>query len=79
MVLLVWPSLASPRKTDLTLGRGATNAKLYTNIQAPSACLTAFSCIMDLSVSMKNLKQNGKYLFSWRPLYRMCPDIYSGN
>lgn len=42
MVLLVWPSLASPRRTDLTLGRGVTDAQLYTSIQPPSACLTAF-------------------------------------
>ena len=28
IVLLVWPSLASPRRTDLTLGRGVTDAQL---------------------------------------------------
>ena len=80
MVLLVWPSLASPSRTDLSLGRGVTDAQLYTSIQPPSACLTAFSCIMDSSVSMRNPEQSRKYLFlPWRPLYRMCPDIHSGN
>ena len=62
MVLLVWPSLASPRRTDLTLGRGVTDAQLYPSIQPPSASLTAFSCIMDSSVSTKNPEQSCKYL-----------------
>lgn len=53
MVLLVWPSYASPRRTNLTLGRGVTDAQLYKIIQPSSTCLTAFSCTMDSSVSMK--------------------------
>ena len=67
MVLLVWPSLVSPRRTDLTLGRGVTDAQLYPSIQPPSASLTAFSCIMDSSISMKNPEQSCKYLFCFFP------------
>lgn len=63
MVVLVWPGLGSPRRTDLTLGRGVTDALLYTSIQPPSACLTAFSCITDSSVSMQNPRQGCKHSF----------------
>lgn len=63
MVLLVWLSLASTRRTDFTLGRGVTDAQLYTSIQPPSACLTAFSCIMDSSASMRNQSKAASVCF----------------
>lgn len=63
MAVLVWPGLSSRRRTDLTLGRGVTDAQLYTSIQPPSACLTAFSCITNSSVSMQNPQQCCKHSF----------------
>lgn len=77
MVLLVWPCLASPRRTDLTLGRGVTDAQLYTSIQPPSACLTAFSCIMDSSVSMRNPEKSCKYLFFPGDHFIQCVQIFT--
>lgn len=77
MVRLVWPSLASPRRTGLILGRGVTDAQLYTSIQPPSACWTAFSCIMDSSVSMRNPEQSCKYFFFPGDHFIECVQIFT--
>lgn len=63
MVVLVWPGLGSPRRTDLTLGRGVTDAGALHQHSASLSLPDSLSCITDSSVSMQNPRQCCKHSF----------------